>query len=66
MLEDRIVERLQINSFVTFQNNQVIYTSLLNHGNLSMIWKYYTSLFYFKPKKLLRLLGGLDCKNRTI
>jgi hypothetical protein len=31
-----------------------------------MIWKHYASLFYFKPKKLLRLLSGLDCKNKTI
>ncbi len=66
MLEDQVVEPLQKNSFVNFQNYQVNYTSFLNHGNLSMNWKYYTSLLYFKRKKLLKLLGGLDCKNKTI
>jgi hypothetical protein len=54
MLEDQVVKSLQINYFVTSQNNQMNYARLLNHKKLGMIWKCYPSLVYFKHEKVLR------------
>jgi hypothetical protein len=40
------------NFFRNFQNNQVNYTNLPNHDNLSRIWRYYLNLVYFALDKL--------------
>jgi hypothetical protein len=40
--------------FITSQNNQVNYVSLLNHDNLGMIWKYYLSLIYLVLEKRVK------------
>jgi hypothetical protein len=45
---------LQINSFLTFQNNHVNHARFSNHDNLGMIWKYYLNLVYIALEKNLR------------
>jgi hypothetical protein len=37
MLEDQIAKLLQINYFLTFQNNHVNYARFSDHNNLGMI-----------------------------
>jgi hypothetical protein len=54
MLEDQTASSVYIHSFVTFQNNQVNYISIVNHVNLGMIQKYYLSLDYLVLEKLLK------------
>jgi len=57
MLKNQVVESFQVNSFVTFQNNEMYCVNFSNHNNLCMIWKFHLNSVDFVFEKAFKVIS---------